>query len=216
MQINTTVSHNIQLMPRMTSPAGRAVSLFRAHPAGLRTGEALRHGVHPRTLYTLRDRGVLEVLGRGLHRLASLPALSDPDLVTVAGKVPRGVVCLLSALAFHELTTQIPHAVHLALERGAARPRLEYPPLIVYWFSGSSFREGIRDEQVDGTNVQIYDPEKTLADCFKFRNRLGLDVCLEALRLWRRRRGSSIDQLLHYARIDRVDRVIRPYLEILA
>ena len=171
--------------------------------------------MHPRTLYALRDRGLLEPLARGLYRLADLPPLNEPDLVAVARKVPRGVVCLVSALVHHELTTQIPHAVHLALERGSERPRLEYPPLELYWFSAAAFRAGIQEIEFDGVPVRIYDPEKTIADCFKFRGRIGTDVALEALRVWSARRGRSIDRLLAYARVDRVERVIRPYLEAL-
>ena len=194
----------------------RALALFRAAPGGLRTTEALRRGVHPRTLYALRDRGLIEPLARGLYRLADLPPLGEPDLVAVARKVPGGVVCLVSALAHHELTTQIPHAVHLALERGSERPRLDYPPLEVYWFSSAAFHAGVQEVRLDGVPVRIYDAEKTVADCFKYRSRVGTDVALEALRLWTARRGRNIDRLLEYARIDRVERVIRPYLEVLA
>jgi predicted transcriptional regulator of viral defense system len=171
--------------------------------------------VHPRTLYALRDRGLLEPLARGLFRLAALPSLGDPDLITVARKIPGGVVCLISALVHHELTTQVPHAVHVALERGAERPRLDYPPLAVYWFSPAAFHPGVRETEMDGVTVRLYDAEKTIADCFKFRNRIGTDVALEALRRWRGRRDRSVDRLLHYARVDRVERVLRPYLEAL-
>jgi predicted transcriptional regulator of viral defense system len=189
--------------------------VFRAHPAGLRTAQAVRLGVHPRTLYALRDRGRLELVARGLYRLATLPPLGEPDLVAVAQKVPRGVVCLLSALVYHDLTTQVPHEVHLALERGAARPRLDYPPLALYWLSPAAFRTGVQEIEVDGVLVRLYDAEKTVADSFKFRNRIGTDVALEALRLWRGRRDRSVDRLLRYARVDRVEHVIRPYLEAL-
>jgi predicted transcriptional regulator of viral defense system len=198
------------------TPRGRAIQLFRSHPAGLRAQEALRLGVQPRTLYALRDRGELEVLSRGLYRLASLPPLTEPDLVIVGRKVRRGVICLVSALAFHGLTTQVPHAVYIALERGSEPPRLAHPPLRVFWFSGAAFREGIDDYTVDGMILRVYGPEKTVADCFKFRNKLGLDVALEALRLWRRRSGARVDELLRYARTDRVERIIRPYLEALS
>jgi predicted transcriptional regulator of viral defense system len=184
----------------------RAIELFRGHPAGLRTTQALRLGVHPRTLYGLRDQGVLEQVDRGLYRLADLPALAEPDLVTVALKVPRAVICLISALAFHELTTQIPHEVYVALERGSERPRLTHPPLRVFWFSGPSFHAGVEEHQIDGVPVCIYGPEKTVADCFKFRNKVGLDIAIEALRLWRDRPRPRPDVLLHYARIDRVER----------
>jgi predicted transcriptional regulator of viral defense system len=202
-------------MGSLVRAAERAVELFRGHPAGLRTTQAIRLGVHPRTLYGLRDQGLLEQVDRGLYRLAELPALAEPDLVAVSLKVPRGVICLISALAFHQLTTQIPHEVHVALERGTEAPRLAHPPLRIIWLSGPSFREGIEVHELDGVPVRIYGPEKTVADCFKYRNKLGLDIAIEALRAWRDRPRPRLDVLLHHARIDRVERVIRPYLEAL-
>ena len=193
--------------------ADRAIETFREHGGILRTGEALRLGIHPRTLFALRDAGALEQLSRGLYRLAELPPLTNPDLVTVALKVPGAVICLISALAFHELTTQVPHAVDIALSKGDEPPRLEYPPLRLFWFSGPAYHEGIETHDVDGTDVRIYDPEKTIADCFKLRRKVGLDVALEGLKNYRRRPDFAPDSLLHYARICRVENVIRPYLE---
>ena len=181
----------------------------------LRTGAALRAGIHPRTLYDMRDEGVVEELSRGLYRLADLPALSNPDLVTVALKVPSGVVCLISALAYHEITTQIPHEVHVALPRGAEPPRLKHPPLRVFWFTGRSFTEGIETHKLDGIRIRVYSPEKTLADCFKYRNKLGLDTVLEALRLYRSQKRPNVDELMKFARVCRVEKVMRPYLEAL-
>jgi predicted transcriptional regulator of viral defense system len=191
----------------------KAKMVFRRAGGILKTQEAIERGIHPRTLYAMCRAGVLEQLSRGLYRLADLSPLSNQDLVTVALKVPQGVICLISALAFHELTTQIPHAVHLALRRGAQTPRLEYPPLRVYRFTGRAFEAGIRRYKVDNVPVRIYDPEKTVADCFKYRNKLGLDVAIEALRRWRRGKDWKVDRLLAYARICRVERVMRPYLE---
>jgi predicted transcriptional regulator of viral defense system len=181
----------------------------------LRTSAALRAGIHPRTLYDMRDKGVVEQLSRGLYRLAGLPALSNPDLVTVALKVPAGVVCLISALAYHEITTQIPHEVHVALPRGTEPPRLKHPPLRVFWFTGRSFTEGIETHKVDGIRLHVYSPEKTLADYFKYRNKLGLDTVLEALRLYRSRKRPNVDELMKFARVCRVEKVMRPYLEAL-
>ena len=181
----------------------------------LRTGAALRAGIHPRTLYDMRDEGVVEQLSRGLYRLADLPALSNPDLVTVALKIPAGVVCLISALAYHEITTQIPHEVHVALPRGAEPPRLKHPPLRVFWFTGRSYTEGVETHKVDGVGLRVYSPEKTLADCFKYRNKLGLDTVLEALRLYRSRKRPNVDELMKFARVCRVEKVMRPYLEAL-
>jgi len=181
----------------------------------LRTSAALRAGIHPRTLYDMRNQGVVEELSRGLYRLADLPALSNPDLVTVALKIPAGVVCLISALAYHEIATQIPHEVHLALPRGTEPPRLKHPPLRVFWFTGRSFTEGIETQKVDGIGLRVYSVEKTLADCFKYRNKLGLDTVLEALRLYRSTKRPNVDELLKFARVCRVEKVMRPYLEAL-
>ncbi|MGB8412323.1 MAG: type IV toxin-antitoxin system AbiEi family antitoxin domain-containing protein [Candidatus Binatus sp.] len=181
----------------------------------LRTSAALRVGVHPRVLYQMRDQGIVERLSRGLYRLADLPPLSSPDLAMVAATVPSGVICLISALAYHEITTQIPHEVHVALPRGAEPSRLRHPPLHVFWFTGKAFSEGIEAHGVDGIRLRVYSPEKTLADCFKYRNKLGLDVFLEALKLYLSRKRPRIDQLTKFAVICRVERLMRPYLEAL-
>ncbi len=179
----------------------------------VRTRDAVAAGIHPRTLYGLRDSGELERLSWGVYRLAELPDLSEPDLATVAARIPQGVVCLISALAVHELTTQIPHAVHVALQRGTRYPKLDYPPLRVYLFSPETFLAGIDERRIDGVPARIYNPEKTLADCFKFRRKIGLDVATEALGTYRRRPGANLQRVYEYARVCRVANVIRPYLE---
>jgi predicted transcriptional regulator of viral defense system len=188
---------------------------FRKHGGLLRASEAIALGIHPRTLYRLRDEDRLVTVSRGLYRLADLPELSDPDLVLVATRIPQAVICLISALAFHEITTEIPHEVSIALPRTVKRPRLDHPPLRVFWFSGESLTEGVEEHKIDVVKVRVYGPEKTVADCFKFRNKIGLDVAIEALKLCRERKGSTPRKLLHYARICRVERVMRPYLEAL-
>lgn len=175
--------------------------------------EAIRRGISRRTLYAMRDEGALEQLSRGLYRLASLPGLEAPDLVTAASRVPNGVICLISALAYHELTTHVPHAVDIAIPKGAEKPRVDHPPIKVYWFSGKAFSEGVETPLVDGVEIRIYSAEKSIADAFKFRNRIGMDVALEALRSWRSRRGTRVEDLLSQARNCRVERVMRPYLE---
>jgi len=189
------------------------IALFRQHGGGLRMAEALRLGIHRRTLYGMRDAGVIESVSRGFYRLASLKPLAYPDLVTVAKRVPHGVLCLISALSFHDLTTQVPHDIDVALERGKTKPRLDYPPTRFFWFSGPAFHEGIGTYKLDGVPVRIYDPEKTLVDCFRYRNQIGMDVVLEGLRLWRDRRKKKLDALLKYARMRHVERAMRPYLE---
>jgi predicted transcriptional regulator of viral defense system len=191
------------------------VARFRERGGSLRMSEALQLGMNRRALYAMRDAGVIEAIGPGLYRLTSLEPLAHPDLVTVAMRVPRGVICLVSALSFHELTTQVPHVIDVALERGSRKPRLDYPPTHFFWFSGPAFHEGVETHALDGVSVRVYDPEKTIADCFRYRNQLGMDVALEALKLWRERRPGKLDVLMKYARIRRVERALRPYLEIL-
>ncbi len=193
----------------------KARAVFRRNGGILRTAQALSEGIHPETLYSMRDSGELEVISRGVYRLADAPPLGNPDLVAVASRVPNGVICLISALAFHELTTQIPHEIHVALPPGAHRPRLSQPPIRTYRFNGQSFTAGVETHELDGVPVRIYSPEKTLADCFKFRNRIGLDTAVEAVRLYHERRPVRIDELMHYASICRVKKIIRPYLEAL-
>lgn len=198
-----------------TDRFGRAVKIFRKHGGILSTSEAIREGVHPDTLYTLRDTGMFERISRGLYRLADIPPLSNPDLALVARRIPNGVVCLISALSFHDITTQIPHEVHVALERGAEEPRLKHPPIRTFRFSGKAFTEGIETHEIDDIHLRVYSPEKTLTDCFKFRNKIGLDTAIESLRLYRERGEINVDNVLRFASVCRVTKIMRPYLEAL-
>jgi predicted transcriptional regulator of viral defense system len=191
----------------------KAAEIFRKHGGVLRTAQALRAGIHPGTLYAMRDSGLLDTVSRGVYRLSGSSPLGNPDLVTVATRIPGGVICLISALSFHDLTTQIPHEVHVALASGAEEPRLDHPPIRTYRFTGQSFTEGVETHDLDGVGVHIYSPEKTLADCFKFRNRIGLDTAVEAVRSYRERGSIRVDELMRCASICRVKKVIKPYLE---
>ena len=196
-----------------STPIRDALRLFRQHGGVLRAKQALDLGAHPRTLYELRDRQLVEPLSRGVYRLSSLPPLSQPDLAAVALRVPRAVVCLISALSYHDITTEVPHEVQIALPRGTKTPVLEHPPLRVFRFSGQALTEGIQEVTVDRIPLRVYGPEKTVADCFRFRKKLGLDVAIEALDLCVKRKGARPADLLHYARICRVERVMLPYIE---
>lgn len=196
-----------------SSAMSRAKQAIRKLGGTIRTAEALRAGIHPRTLYNLRDSGELEALSRGVYRLTDQEAVADPDLVIVATRVPQAIICLTSALAFHTITTQIPHAISVALQRGAETPQLDYPPLSVYRFSTETLQLGIEKHQISGVTVKVYCVEKTLADCFKFRNKIGMDIVLEALKLYKARKQFNLDQLLKYGRACRVANIMRPYLE---
>ena len=202
-------------MAASTRNQSKAVDAFRRAGGVLRASQAFDAGIHPRDLYALRDSGILTPVSRGVYRLSDLPPLREPDLATVAARVPKAVVCLISALHFHGLTPEIPHVVSIALLRGAARPKLAWPPVAVYRLSRPVFEAGVEAHERDGIHLRVYSPAKTIADCFKFRNRLGLDVALDALRSGLSERKVKPAELMHFARICRVDKVMRPFLEAL-
>lgn len=187
---------------------------FRQHGGVLRTGQALMRGIHPAALYSLVESGELTRLARGLYRLADAQEFSNPDLAVVAAKAPDAVICLISALSFHGITTQVPRAVYLAVSRGRyAGLRLRTPPVNIYRFDAATFDQGIETHQIDGVTVRIYGVARTLVDCFKYRNKLGLDIAIEALHFARERKRISNREILHFARLLRQVRVISPYLE---
>ena len=191
----------------------RVKSLFREHGGVLRTRETLRLGVNPRTLYAMRDEGLLNTLTRGVYHLPEVPLQGSDDLIAVAHRIPRARICLISALSFHELTTQIPHGVYCAIPRYAHRPNMNHPPVRYFIFSRDCYENGVEYHEVSGTRLPVYSVEKTLADCFKYRNQIGMDTVLEALRLYRERRPLNVRALMEYARVCRVQNILSPYLE---
>jgi predicted transcriptional regulator of viral defense system len=191
-----------------------ALQALRRHRGAVRTKDALALGIHPAALYKLRDSGKLTELARGLYRLADAKEFRYPDLAVVAVRAPGAAVCLISALAFHNITTQIPAVVHLAVPRGKYhRLNLAPLPVHVYRFDPKTFDAGLETHELDGMRIKVYNPARSVVDSFKFRNKIGLDVALEGLRLGRERHKASIRGVLHYARLLRVDRVVQPYLQ---
>lgn len=193
----------------------RAIEIFRDHGGMMRTADAINESIHPSTLYELRDKGILVRIRRGVYRLNESEPLTKPDVVTVSISISNGVICLISALELHNLTVQIPHAVYVAIPRGAEQPRIEYPPVYVFRFSDDSFTEGAETIQIDNYPVKVYCAEKTIADCFKFRNKIGLDTALDALKMYKERGSMNINMLMYYANICRVENVMRPYVQVL-
>lgn len=193
-----------------------AIKLFEEQGGVLRTSEALENDIHQRTLYQMLEEGYITKLERGVYKLVGKGALSNPDLAIVATKVPKARICLISALDFHDMTTEIPHVVHIALPRTSRNPTLGFPPIKVYRFSGESLTEGVESHDVDGVEVQVYSPAKTIADCFKFRNKIGLDIAMEALENGIKKGKATYNDIVKYAKICRVQSVIKPYLEAIA
>jgi predicted transcriptional regulator of viral defense system len=189
-----------------------AIEIFRESNGILRTAQAKNLGIDQPILVQMVDDGLLIKEARGLYRLAERPPLSNPDLVNIAMRVPAGVICLISALNFHDLTTQIPYKVYIALPQKTKAPRINLPPLDIVYLSQKPYLAGIEEHTLDGVSVRIYDREKTVADCFKFRNKIGINLAIEALQDYLRQTDRNIDEVLRYARINRVEKVIRPYI----
>lgn len=163
-------------------------------------------------LHRLFKKGLVHRVGYGLYRLTTAPVSEHYSLAEVCKSVPPGVVCLLSALRFHGLTTQAPHEIWIAVDNKAYVPKLAQATRFVR-FSGGALTEGVETYDVDGVMVKVYCPAKTVADCFKYRNKIGLDVALEALRESQRSKLCTVDEIWHYAKVCRVSAVIRPYME---
>jgi predicted transcriptional regulator of viral defense system len=199
--MNKTIEKSLNIVKSLNSP--------------FRMNKAIKRGLSRYMLYRLRDQGYLVQISRGLYILKESENLSQPDLVTVSCKIIKGVICLISALDYHNLTTQIPHSVHIALPKDSRIPRLNNPPIQVYRYGKEAYSAGIEEHEIDGVPIRIYSPEKTLADCFKFRNTIGMDIVLEALKMYQdSSKGKNYQKLMEYAKICRVGAIIRPYIEM--
>lgn len=203
------MNRTAKLDPRIRRVIGEHGGLARA-------SELLDAGVHPRILYALRDSGQLEAVARGVYRLPSAPLPPLFDLLVVATRVRRAVICLVSALAFHELTDEVPHEISIALPKGSSTPRLDRPPIRVFRFSDNAFRTGVEHHRIDGVEIKVYSAAKAVVDAFRFRNRIGEDVAINALATSLRMRKVRPGPLLELADKLRARRVIEPYLKALA
>jgi len=182
----------------------------------LRARDVSAQGLPRSYLQRLQEQGVIERLGPGVYASAGFEPTENHTLVEAALRVPQGVVCLLSALRFHQLTTQTPFQVWLAIAIHAWRPTASSPPLRIVHMGGAALTAGIEMHKIEGVNVPVFSAAKTVADCFKYRNKIGLDVALEALREFRASKDWQHDDLWRHAKICRVTNVMRPYLEVLA
>jgi predicted transcriptional regulator of viral defense system len=182
----------------------------------VRPADLEAHGIPRRRMYELVRKGEVERHARGIYAARNHPHTAEHALAQVAKRVPSGVICLLTALRFHELTTQAPAEMWIALPEKARKPRLDYPRLRVTRFSGPALTEGIETHRIEGVDVRVYSAAKTVADCFKYRNKVGIDVAVEALRDFSRRHRGGATELARFARICRVTRVMQPYLDAIA
>ena len=199
----------------MRSPKAQQVLQLVREAGILRLRDLKLHGIHPEYVRRLRQEGLLVQRGRGLYSLPGADVTEHHALAQACKRVPKGVVCLLSALRFHDLTTQMPREVWLAINRKMRDPQGDYPPMRIVRFSGKALTEGVEEHSIEGVSARIYGPAKTVADCFKHRNKTGIDVALEALREGWRGKRFTMDEIWRYAKVCRVANVMRPYLEAL-
>ena len=198
-------------MKRITTKQNKIISLLK-NKGIIRPCELDEFNIPREVLRRLCQRGTVLRIGRGLYRLPLAPVSEHYTLAEASRSVPAGVICLLSALRFHGLTTQAPHEIWIAIHNKGYAPKTTLPVCFMR-FSGSALTEGVVVHNVEGVDVKVYCPAKTVVDCFKFRNKIGLDVALEALRESQRAGICTIDEIWQYAKICRVHVVIRPYME---
>jgi len=189
------------------------INFFREHGGIARFSAILKSGFHSDSLVSLEKGDMVEKIGRGLYRLTNYVPGSHPDLVTASLQAPRGVICLLSSLSFHEATSEIPTHVDMAIPRGTRANRIKYPPIRFYQFATEIWKAGIEEHKIEGSKIRVYSLSKTIADCFKFRNKIGIDVARDALKVAVREKGIEPKEIMRYAKICRVDNIIKPILE---
>jgi predicted transcriptional regulator of viral defense system len=179
----------------------------------IKAGDIEAEGISRSYLYVLHNFGLLQKITRGLYALPDTHVSEHITLIEIAKRVPKAVVCLISALSFYDPTTQLPHEVWITIPRGAWRPKTDYPSLNLTYASKDMYSYGVLEHKINGISVKIYSPAKTIADCFKFRNKIGLDVAIEALKKGWKIKKVDMDELVKAAKICKMSKVIRPYLE---
>lgn len=197
----------------MDSRRQELIAFFKRHAGAVRFADILKAGFHPDSLRALEKEKKVEKITRGLYRLPHYTLGPYPDLVAASLQAPKGVICLLSALAFYEATDEIPKAVALAIPQKAHANRIQYPPVKFYHFAPEAWKAGIEKHVIKGHEIRIYNLAKTIADCFKFRNRMGVNIAREALKFAVAEKNIKPKEIMRYAAICRVDKIIKPILE---
>ena len=189
------------------------MTFFQSHGGVARFSAILKAGFHPDSLSALKKEGRVEKIARGLYRVTNYTPGSHPDLVIASLQAPRGIICLLSALSFYEATSEIPRYVDLAIPQGTHANRIKYPPVRFYRFAPKTWKAGIEKHEIEGHRIKVYSLAKTIADCFKFRNKIGIDPARDALKIAVTEKGIKLKDIMQYAKICRVDSIVKPILE---
>jgi len=197
----------------MSTKTNELIKAFEANKGILRFSKILGEGFHRKQVRALLDAGKIQRMGRGLYQLTNAPVLSNPDFVSATLQSPKSVICLISALSFHEVTDEIPRRVDLAIPISSRANKIDYPPVKYFYFSEAAWKAGIETHKIDGYDVRVYGLAKTIADCFKFRNKIGFDVAQKALKIAVTEKHVRPAKIMEYAKVCRVANIIRPYLE---
>ncbi len=197
----------------MTTRTQKLMNFFQGHGGVARFSTVLKAGFHPDSLIALEKEGKVEKIARGLYRVTNYTHGTHPDLVIASLQAPRGVICLLSALSFYEATNEIPKYVDLAIPQSTHANRIKYPPVRFYRFASKTWKAGIEEHKFEGHKIKVYSLAKTIADCFKFRNKIGMDVARDALKVAVTEKNITPKEIMKYAKICRVDSIIKPILE---
>ena len=189
------------------------VDLFKSNSGIVRFSAILKAGFHPDSLKTLEKEKKVKKIARGLYKLTNYDFGEYPDLVIACFQAPRGVICLVSALSFHEATIEIPKYVDIAIPKGTHAYRIKYPPVRFYRFDSKAWETGVEEHKIEGYKIKVYNLAKTIADCFKFRNKIGMNVARESLKVAITEKNVRVNEIMQYAKICRVDTIIKPILE---
>lgn len=190
----------------------RQIDIIKKRDGIMRTSEMIQSGISPRDIYAMRDKGITIQLAKGLYRLADQKPLDEPDWVIIAKKITGAVICLTSALAYYEYTEAIPRRISIALPRESEKPRLKYPPLWIFWLSKEPYSAGIKEIRINDIPIKIYSLEKTIADCIKFRKKIGEETAIQAFKKYVNSGDFDPNQLNQYGKVNRVNTVMQEYL----
>jgi predicted transcriptional regulator of viral defense system len=191
------------------------INFFKSNNGIARLSAIRNAGFHPDSLFILEKNHKVEKIARGLYRLIDYAPKSYSDLISASLQAPRGVVCLMSALSFHEATVEVPKYIDIAVQKGTRAYRIKYPPVKFYHISLESWEVGIEEQKIEYHTVKIYNLAKTIADCCKFRNKIGMNIVREALKIAVSEKNIKPKEIMHYSKICRVDKIIKPMLEII-
>ena len=190
----------------------KIIKIFKMHNGYARSKDILAEGIHPRDIKNILDKGIVIKVKNGLYRLADTPIISNQSFIDLAYAVPEGVICLLSALSYYELTTFNSSIIYVAIHRKSWRPKIEYPPVEFYYFSTKQFEAGIDKIKIRDHKISIYCTEKTICDCFRYRNKLRLDIAKGGLSEYLKRKSRNLERLLEYTEICRVKALLETWI----